>query len=68
MTLRSKSVLGLSSVQILFERGSDVMRARQMVGQFPRACLVEIPQAKLFVHEEWPAEVLGAMLELLRAA
>ena len=33
MTLRSKSVLGLSSVQILFERGSDVMRARQMVGE-----------------------------------
>ncbi|MBI0533466.1 MULTISPECIES: efflux RND transporter permease subunit [unclassified Sphingomonas] len=33
MTLRSKSVLGLSSVQILFERGSDVVRARQMVGE-----------------------------------
>lgn len=33
MTLRSKSVLGLSSVQILFARGTDVMRARQMVGE-----------------------------------
>lgn len=33
MTLRSKSVLGLSSVQILFERGSDLNRARQMVGE-----------------------------------
>jgi CzcA family heavy metal efflux pump len=33
MTLRSKSVLGLSSVQILFERGSDIMRARQMIGE-----------------------------------
>ncbi|WP_298668123.1 efflux RND transporter permease subunit [uncultured Sphingomonas sp.] len=33
MTLRSKSVLGLSSVQILFEHGSDVLRARQMVGE-----------------------------------
>jgi len=33
MTLRSKSVLGLSSVQILFERGSDVIGARQMVGE-----------------------------------
>jgi CzcA family heavy metal efflux pump len=33
MTLRSKSVLGLSSVQILFERGSDVVSARQMVGE-----------------------------------
>lgn len=33
MTLRSKSVLGLSSVQILFERGSDIIKARQMVGE-----------------------------------
>lgn len=33
ITLRSKSVLGLSSVQILFERGSNVMAARQMVGE-----------------------------------
>lgn len=33
MTLRSKSVLGLSSVHILFERGSDLIRARQMVGE-----------------------------------
>jgi Cu/Ag efflux pump CusA len=31
MTLRSKSVLGLSSVSILFERGTDVIRARQLV-------------------------------------
>ena len=30
-TLRSKSVLGLSSVTILFERGTDVIRARQLV-------------------------------------
>ena len=33
MTLRSKSVLGLSSVQIQFARGTDVLRARQMVGE-----------------------------------
>ena len=33
MTLRSKSVLGLSSVQILFERGADLNGARQMVGE-----------------------------------
>lgn len=32
-TLRSKSVLGLSSVQILLDRGADVVRARQMVGE-----------------------------------
>ncbi|PTL77797.1 efflux RND transporter permease subunit [Vitiosangium sp. GDMCC 1.1324] len=30
-TLRSKSVLGLSSVVLIFERGADLFRARQMV-------------------------------------
>ena len=30
-TLRSKSVLGLSSVKIIFERGTDLMAARQLV-------------------------------------
>jgi CzcA family heavy metal efflux pump len=30
-TLRSKSVLGLSSVVMIFEEGSDLMRARQLV-------------------------------------
>ena len=30
-TLLSKSVLGLSSVTILFDRGTDVIRARQLV-------------------------------------
>jgi CzcA family heavy metal efflux pump len=32
-TLRSKSVLGLSSVQLLFARGSDMAVARQMVAE-----------------------------------
>src|SRR3954469_5430965 len=32
-TLRSKSVQGLSSVQILFERGSDLFQTRQMVAE-----------------------------------
>ncbi len=32
-TLRSKSVLGLSSVQILLDRGADVAAARQMVAE-----------------------------------
>lgn len=45
-----------------------VALARAMVAQFPRASLAEIPRAKLFVHEEKPDEVLGAMSELLRAA
>lgn len=30
-TMRSKSVLGLSSVVLIFEEGTDLMRARQMV-------------------------------------
>lgn len=45
MTLRSKSVLGLSSVQILFERGSDVMRARQMVGERVTQVQARLPLA-----------------------
>ncbi|MFC0686370.1 efflux RND transporter permease subunit [Novosphingobium clariflavum] len=45
MTLRSKSVLGLSSVQILFERGSDVMRARQMVSERVAQVQARLPLA-----------------------
>ena len=30
-TIRSKSVLGLSSVVLIFQEGTDLMRARQMV-------------------------------------
>src|SRR5205814_7721784 len=30
-TLRSKSVLGLSSVVLIFQEGSDLMKARQLV-------------------------------------
>jgi len=32
-TMRSKSVLGLSSVVLIFEEGTDLMRARQLVGE-----------------------------------
>ncbi|TCM15780.1 CzcA family heavy metal efflux pump [Novosphingobium sp. PhB165] len=45
MTLRSKSVLGLSSVQILFQRGTDVMRARQMVGERVAQVQARLPLA-----------------------
>ncbi|MCW6535941.1 efflux RND transporter permease subunit [Sphingomonas lycopersici] len=45
ITLRSKSVLGLSSVQILFERGSDVLRARQMVGERVAQVQPRLPSA-----------------------
>ena len=39
--------------------------ARAMVGQFPHADLVEVPGAKLLVHEEKPAEVVSAVREFL---
>ncbi|MBI2477595.1 MAG: efflux RND transporter permease subunit [Planctomycetia bacterium] len=32
-TIRSKSVLGLSSIVLLFQEGTDVMQARQLVGE-----------------------------------
>ncbi|HKS05938.1 MAG TPA: efflux RND transporter permease subunit [Gemmatimonadaceae bacterium] len=32
-TVRSKSVLGLSSVVVVFERGTDLLKARQFVGE-----------------------------------
>jgi CzcA family heavy metal efflux pump len=32
-TMRSKSVLGLSSVVLIFDEGTDLMRARQLVGE-----------------------------------
>lgn len=39
--------------------------ARQMVGSFPDARLHVIKKAKLFVHEERPADVAEAMLPIL---
>ena len=45
MTLRSKSVLGLSSVQILFQRGTDVLRARQMVAERIAQVQLRLPLA-----------------------
>jgi CzcA family heavy metal efflux pump len=45
MTLRSKSVLGLSSVSILFERGTDVIRARQLVQERVTQVQARLPAA-----------------------
>lgn len=44
-TLRSKSVLGLSSVTILFERGTDVIRARQLVQERVAQAQARLPAA-----------------------
>lgn len=42
-----------------------VERAREMVATFPDARLHVVPNAKLFCHEEKPAEVAEAMLSTL---
>lgn len=44
-TLRSKSVLGLSSVTLLFDRGTDVVRARQLVQERVTQVLSRLPAA-----------------------
>ena len=44
-TVRSKSVLGLSSVTILFERGTDVIRARQLVQERITQVQARLPAA-----------------------
>jgi Cu/Ag efflux pump CusA len=43
-TLRSKSVQGLSSVQMLFERGTDLYHARQMVTERVAVLVPQLPQ------------------------
>lgn len=43
-TLRSKSVQGLSSVQLLFEQGTDIFRARQMVTERVAVAAASLPQ------------------------
>ena len=48
-TLRSKSVLGLSSVQMIFKEGTDVQRARQLVQE-----RVTVAQARLPVNVRPP--------------
>jgi CzcA family heavy metal efflux pump len=43
-TIRSKSVQGLSSIQLLFERGTDILRARQMVTERVAVAAANLPQ------------------------
>lgn len=43
-TLRSKSVQGLCSVQMLFERGTDLFQARQMVTERVAVAAAQLPQ------------------------
>src|SRR5581483_2339918 len=43
-TLRSKSVQGLSAVQLLFERGTNIFQARQMVTERVAVAAAHLPQ------------------------
>ena len=42
-TLRSKSVLGLSSIVLIFEQGTDLMRARQLVQERLATLSAQLP-------------------------
>lgn len=47
------------------DRFFPVQAARDMVGSFPNADLVEIPGAGVFANEEAPKEVAAALLPIL---
>lgn len=58
------------TMPVLLVWGADdptfpIARARTMAAQFPDARLVEIPGARLLVHEEKPADVARAILAFL---
>ncbi len=42
-TVRSKTVLGLSSIQLIFEEGTDLMRARQLVQERVSIAAMSLP-------------------------
>src|SRR5262245_20430532 len=49
-TIRSKSVQGLSQVVVLFERGTDLFQARQMVSERVAAIAGRLPQQARTPH------------------
>jgi Cu/Ag efflux pump CusA len=63
-TLRSKSVQGLSSVQMLFEPGSDVFRARQMVSERVAVQATRLPQLARAPHIMPPLSSTSRVLKL----
>jgi len=63
-TLRSKSVQGLSSVQMLFEPGSDVFRARQMVSERVAVEATRLPQLARAPHILPPLSSTSRVLKL----
>ncbi|MCI0380153.1 MAG: efflux RND transporter permease subunit [Gemmataceae bacterium] len=49
-TLRSRSVQGLSSVQLLFERGTDIFQSRQIVSERVAVAAARLPQQAKAPH------------------
>ena len=43
--IRSSSVVGLSQVNLLFKRGTDLMEARQRVSERVKLAIAELPQS-----------------------
>ncbi|MCP4328376.1 MAG: efflux RND transporter permease subunit [Alphaproteobacteria bacterium] len=56
-SMRSKSVVGLSSIQMLFERGTDILHARQLVNERLQLAAADLP----------PSASLPRMLQPLSA-
>src|SRR4051794_10806649 len=63
-TLRSKSVQGLSAVQLLFEPGSDLFQARQMVSERVIAAASRLPQQARAPHVLPPLSSTSRVLHL----
>lgn len=62
-TLRSKSVLGLSSVVLLFEEGTDLLRARQIVQERLTAERGKLPS---IIHSPVMLSPLSSMSRLMK--
>ncbi len=56
-TIRSKSVLGLSSIVLIFEEGTDLMRARQLVQERLAASLCStVPRVGPMIQSPKPSQ------------
>jgi CzcA family heavy metal efflux pump len=63
-TLRSKSVQGLSAIQVLFEPGSDLFQARQMVAERVAVAAVQLPQQVKSPHVLPPLSSTSRVLKI----
>src|SRR5262245_42342875 len=63
-TLRSKSVQGLSSIQMIFEHGTDLYQARQMVTERVAVAAAGLPQQVKAPHVLPPLSSTSRVLKL----